>query len=87
MTELNAIAALAGLGAALWIVAVVIHSMHRRKHALALWLLAVGLGVNSIATLGLPAGQALDTWLTLSGDALIALGAWAVILTRHKDHA
>lgn len=84
MSFLNDIVAALGIGAAIWIVAVVIHRMKRRRHATALWLLAAGIGMTNIATLCLSAGSGLDTGLTLTGDAMVVLGGWAIILTRWR---
>lgn len=74
-----------GLSGAAFTIAVIARRMHRKWHGAALWLLALGMGVNSLAMLFVAAGTPEDVFLTNTGDALLAVGFWAIIVTRRFD--
>lgn len=75
-----------GVLAAVWTIAFTIPTMGWKRHQSALWVLAVGIGINSIATLMAEPGTDLDTGLTILGDALIVGGAWLIIFARWRNH-
>lgn len=73
--------------AGFYAIAVTARSMRRKRHGVALQIMSIGLGLNGIAMMALASGSPEDVTMTYSGDALLAIGFWIIILTRRHDDA
>lgn len=86
MIIIDEVTAAFGVLAAVWTIAFTIPSMGWKHHQSALWVLAVGIGVNSLTTLMTGPGTDLDTGLTVLGDAMIVGGTWLIVFARWRSH-